>query len=59
MLEYRVMGFYRNGRYVYEPMDAGNGVCEQSTYDKQKQKEQKKLDENNAGEIKTPITKTK
>ena len=53
------MGFYKEGKYVYEPMDAGNGMCAQSTYDKQKQAEQKKLDENNAGEIKTPISESK
>ena len=53
------MGFYRNGQYVHEPMDAGNGICEHSTYDKQKQKEQEKLDENNAGEVKTPVNKSK
>ena len=53
------MGFYRNGQYVHEPMDAGNGSCEHSTYDKQKQKEQEKLDENNAGEVKTPVNKSK
>jgi len=50
------MGFYNsNGVYVYEPMDVGNGYCSSDTYEKQKRDEQKKLDENNAGEILTPV----
>ena len=49
------MGFYKDGKYVYEPTDVGNGLCDQETYDKQRREEQKKLDENNAGELNTPI----
>lgn len=44
-----MMGFYKDGKYVYEPMDAGNGVCDEETYRKQKQEDQKKKDEANAG----------
>jgi len=43
------MGFYKNGKYVYEPMDAGNGLCDQKTYDDQRRQEQKKRDQENAG----------
>ena len=51
------MGFYNSdGKYVYEPMDAGNGICSQETYDKQEREKQKKLDQNNAGEIGSGIS---
>jgi hypothetical protein len=43
------MGFYRDGKYVYEPMDAGNGVCDQKDLDKQVRDRQKEKDQNNAG----------
>ena len=46
-----IMGFYKDGEYVYEPMDVGNGVCDKDIYDKQERQKQKKLDDNNAGEI--------
>ncbi len=45
------MGFYKDGKYVYEPMDAGNGVCDESTYQNQRRAEQKKKDDDNAGGI--------
>jgi len=43
------MGFYKDGKYVYEPMDAGNGVCDQETYNNQQRKKQEKIDQDNAG----------
>jgi len=49
------MGFYRDGKYQHSPMDAGNGACDQSDYDKQVRNNQDKLDQNNAGERESKI----
>jgi len=43
------MGFYRDGKYIYEPMDVGNGVCDQEDFDEHIRERQKKIDENKAG----------
>lgn len=49
------MGFYRDGKYIYEPMDVGNGLCDKENYIEQVRKKQKKLDDNNAGELGSSI----
>lgn len=49
------MGFYRDGKYVYEPMDVGGGVCSDEAHQQQEREKQKKLDHNNAGETGSPI----
>ena len=49
------MGFYRDGKYVYEPTDVGAGICSEEMYQEQEREKQKKLDENNAGEIGSEI----
>ena len=49
------MGYYKDGRWVFEPSDENGGMCSREDIVKQEREKQKKLDENNAGEISSPI----
>ncbi len=48
------MGHYDKGKYIYTFEDVGSGVCDEETYVKQKQDEQKKIDQDNAGHVSGP-----
>ena len=37
------MGFYKDGKYVYEQTDVGNGICSDETYQNQEREKQKNL----------------